>query len=94
MKNKESGEALIGAHIILKKDRSSGTISNINGEFSISLKPGKYTFLVSYTNMQSDTVIVSIISKKTIYRIIELPEYVAVFDEIEIKTEKFQKRIE
>lgn len=94
VKNKESGETLIGAHIILKKNRSSGTISNINGEFSISLKPGKYTFLVSYTNMQSDTVIVSIISKKTTYRTIELPEYVAVFDEIEIKTEKFQKRIE
>jgi len=94
VKNKESGETLIGAHIILKKDRSSGTISNINGEFSISLKPGKYTFLVSYTNMQSDTVIVSIISKKTTHRTIELPEYIAVFEEIEIKTEKFQKRIE
>ncbi len=94
VKNKESGETLIGAHVILKKDRSFGTITNVNGEFSISLKPGNYTFLVSYTNMQTDTISVVITSGKTVYKSIELLEYVAVFEEIEIKTDKFPKKIE
>ena len=89
VKNKESGETLIGAHVVLKNDRSFGTVTNVNGEYSLPLKPGRYTFLISYTNMQNDTLSVSIKAGETVYKVIELLEYVAVFDEIEIKTEKF-----
>lgn len=94
VKNKESGETLIGAHVVLKKDRSFGTVTNVNGEFSIKLNPGNYTFLISYTNMQTDTISLSVTAGETVFKTIELPEYVAVFDEIEIKTDKFQKKIE
>jgi len=94
VKNKENGETLIGAHVVLKNDLSFGTVTNINGEFSIALKPDNYTFLVSYTNMIADTISVLIKPNETVFKIIELLEYVAVFDEIEIKTDKFQKNIE
>ena len=94
VKNKKSGETLIGAHITLKKNRSFGTVTNINGEFSISMKPGYYTFMISYTNMQADSISVNISAGQTVSRTIELLEYIAVFDEIEIKTDKFQSRIE
>ncbi len=94
VKAKETGEVLIGAHVILKKDPSIGTVTNIEGEFSILLKPGNYFFVISFTNMKKDTVSVVIIAGKTVERIIELFPYTKVFDEIEITAGKFEKNIE
>ena len=94
VKAKETGEVLIGAHVILKKDPSIGTVTNTEGEFSILLKPGNYFFVISFTNMKKDTVSVVIIAGKTVERIIELFPYTKVFDEIEITAGKFEKNIE
>ncbi|MCK4287561.1 MAG: TonB-dependent receptor, partial [Bacteroidales bacterium] len=85
---------LIGAHVILKKDPSIGTVTNTEGEFSILLKPGNYFFVISFTNMKTDTVSVIIVGGKTVERIIELRTYTIVFDEIEITAGKFEKNIE
>ncbi|MCK4638525.1 MAG: TonB-dependent receptor, partial [Bacteroidales bacterium] len=94
VKAKETGEVLIGAHVILKKDPSIGTVTNTEGEFSILLKPGNYFFVISFTNMKTDTVSVIIVGGKTVERIIELRTYTIVFDEIEITAGKFEKNIE
>ena len=94
VKEKATGETLVGAHVILKKDRSFGAATDLNGRFSLMLKPGDYFFLVSFTSMKTDTVSVHIAANRTTERIIELLPFSTVFDEIEIKGWKFNEHIE
>lgn len=94
VKEKATGETLVGAHVILKKDRSFGAATDLNGRFSLMLKPGDYIFLVSFTSMKTDTVSVHIAANRTTERIIELLPFSTVFDEIEIKGWKFNEHIE
>ena len=56
VKDQQTGEALIGANIILKMDRSFGTAADVNGNFTISLDRGTYIFEISYTGMKTDSV--------------------------------------
>jgi hypothetical protein len=45
--DKENGEALIGANVILK-GTTSGTVTNVYGFYSLSLEAGDYTIVYSY----------------------------------------------
>ena len=47
IKDKKSGEELIGATVYIKEIKT-GTTTNVYGFYSISLKPGRYTLLYSY----------------------------------------------
>ena len=47
VKDSTSGEALIGAAIYIK-EMQKGTNANAYGFFSLTLNPGKYTFIVNY----------------------------------------------
>jgi len=49
-----SGESLIGANVIISEG-STGVASNNYGFYSLSLKPGTYTFVCSYLGYQADT---------------------------------------
>ncbi|SNS74035.1 TonB-dependent Receptor Plug Domain [Ekhidna lutea] len=49
----ESNEIVPSVNIILKSDRSIGTISNINGVFEINLSPGKHTLVFSHVQYHS-----------------------------------------
>lgn len=59
--DKVTGETLIGASI-LQKGTTNGTITNIDGEFSISV-PGNATFVVSYVGYSNLEVEVNNISQ-------------------------------
>jgi len=50
------GTTLIGANIKLRKDFSTGTITDQEGRFYMQLDPGTYTFIISFIGMASDTV--------------------------------------
>jgi len=49
------GDALIGATILFEKDgrHVAGTVTDIDGKFSVQLDPGNYTFKASYTGFDS-----------------------------------------
>ncbi|MCL1942106.1 MAG: TonB-dependent receptor [Candidatus Azobacteroides sp.] len=53
-----NGEPIIGASILVK-GTSVGTISGMNGDFSISLPSGKNTLVVSYVGMRTKEIVVS-----------------------------------
>lgn len=59
--DKKTGETLIGAYV-LQKGTSSGTITNIDGEFRITV-PGNSTLVVSYVGYQSQEIAVNNQSK-------------------------------
>ena len=45
----ETKEAVIGAYIILKKDPSVGTVSNVEGEFDLDLPEGTHQLIFKYS---------------------------------------------
>ena len=56
IRDKKSGEVLIGATVYLKEIPRSGIASNSYGFYSISAPPGNYTLIVSFAGYQSDTL--------------------------------------
>jgi hypothetical protein len=59
VKNAETGEALIGANIVVKELRGVGTSSNAYGFYSITLAQGEHTLLVQFLGfrVKEDTIL-------------------------------------
>ena len=92
--DKETSESLVGVNIFQKKDMTIGTVTDFNGYFSISLPPGDYIFVASYTGMKTQTVEVIITAGNTTQLNIEMIPFSTDFDEIVIRAGKFDKSIE
>ncbi|GGA99447.1 TonB-dependent receptor [Puia dinghuensis] len=60
IRDKKTGEVLIGATVSLLEIPRSGIMSNAYGFYSISASPGHYTLLVSFSGYQPDTVIINL----------------------------------
>jgi len=58
IKDAETGETLIGANVLLKA--GIGTVSDVNGEFSIEVEKGTYNLLISYVGYRSQKKSVSV----------------------------------
>jgi hypothetical protein len=56
IRDKKTGEVLIGATVALMEQPRSGISSNSYGFYSISAPPGHYTLIVSFTDYGSDTL--------------------------------------
>jgi iron complex outermembrane receptor protein len=94
VKDDETGETLIGANIVWKQDPSFGVATDVNGYFSLILKPGSYIFQLSYTGMVTDTVHIQIISGETVTRELSLKPYINQLQGIEVRAGRFDQRIE
>lgn len=94
IREKGTDEPLVGASIILRLDPTFGTAADINGAFSLQLKRGSYTFLVTYTGMKSDTLSIHIEPGQTIERNIYLEPFISQLQGVEIKVGKFDRPIE
>ena len=60
VKDTTSGEVLIGALVFVKEPEPIGINTNEYGFYSISLKPGKYKVIYSFTGYIDDTVLVDL----------------------------------
>lgn len=49
----ENGETLIGANILIK-GTTQGTVTDIEGNYSLDIKPGKYTLVASFVGYKSN----------------------------------------
>jgi hypothetical protein len=60
VKNGETGEALIGANIVIKELKGVGTSSNAYGFYSITIAKGTYTSIVQFLSfrVKIDTIVV------------------------------------
>ena len=94
VRDKQTNEPLIGANIILKLDRSFGTASDINGQFSIPLKHGSYIFEITFTGMKSDSVSFHLEPGQVLERTIYLEPFISQLQGVEIKAGKFERPIE
>ena len=94
IKADDTGETLIGAHIKLKGDVSTGAITDINGYYQIKLPAGHYVFIISFTGMQTATLDIHIKSGETLTKEIRLKPYVNELQGVEIKVGRFDRSIE
>jgi hypothetical protein len=85
-----NGESLIGATIYIS-ELKTGTISDVYGNFSISLKPGSYSVVISYIGYSSEFKKIDL--DKDINLNIELKVKQENLPEIEITSEKRDKNI-
>jgi hypothetical protein len=56
IREKKSGEVLIGASVYLLELPKSGTVSNAYGFYSITAPAGEYTLIVSFSGLKQDTI--------------------------------------
>ena len=54
--DKETGDALIGASVVVHGDEEIGTISNVDGDFSLNVPEGKQKIIVSYIGYTTVTL--------------------------------------
>ena len=52
----EQQEPIIGAAIVLKSDKTVGSITDIDGKFSLSVPSANVTIVVSYLGMQTQEI--------------------------------------
>jgi len=92
--DESDGSNLVAASIKIKKDFSTGTISDQEGRFSIQLDPGTYTFIISFIGMEPETVTLSLNPGETVEREFRLRKLWQEIEEVEIRVSKFDKPIE
>jgi len=90
----DNNETLIGANIKVKKNPSIGAAADINGRFSIKVPEGHYTFVISFTGMETDTVVVDIKAGQTVERTIKLEEFVSNLQGVEVSAGRFDQKLE
>src|SRR5690625_1587605 len=66
IKDKETGEFLIGATLSVAELPTIGTISNEYGFYSLTIPEGEYTFRVSYSGYDPETKILKLDGNKTV----------------------------
>lgn len=83
--NKRSGEALIGATIYIK-ELGTGTITGINGDFTLKLLPGEYTISVNHMAMKAMQYGLNVLSDGKLY--LELENDFIELEEITVSDQR------
>ncbi|MFV0398330.1 MAG: TonB-dependent receptor [Bacteroidales bacterium] len=66
VKDKSSGETLIGANVVVQDNPSMGAITNEYGFYSLSIPQGKHTLCISYIGYEQKSIQVELNSSITI----------------------------
>jgi outer membrane receptor protein involved in Fe transport len=94
VKEKSTGEPIIGAHIIMIGNSSVGAVSNIEGEFAIECPVGEHLFLISFIGYNQDTIKVVIEKDVISSRVLLLTMEEGMLKEVNIKVGKFDTDLE
>lgn len=83
---------LTGAYIILKSDPSIGTVSNLEGNYELSLPAGEHLLIFKFTGMENDSFYVNIEDGK--YYTLDVVFMPKMFETVNVVVGKFDKRVE
>lgn len=86
IREKKSGEVLIGASAYLLELRQSGTVSNAYGFYSITAPDGKYTMVVSFSGLKADTLQITL--NKNLLLDVQLDQVVQPMMEVTVYSKK------
>ncbi|MFP5041130.1 TonB-dependent receptor [Parasediminibacterium sp. JCM 36343] len=86
VRDKATGETLIGANVSLIGQSGLGTASNAYGFYSVSAPAGTYQLVISYTGYLSDTS--TIVLNKNIIQQVSLGKSTGILDEVTVTTRR------
>jgi len=89
-----NGSPLVAAVVKVEKDFSTGTISDLEGRFSIQLDTGTYTFNISFLGMKSEEITLTLKPGEFIEREFMLEPLWQELEGVEVRVSKFEKPIE
>lgn len=89
-----TGEFLPGATIQLVKNLGKGTVTDIEGEFSISLDSGYHKIICSYTGLNTDTLLVFISPDSITTVNLKLKPTSRILETVVVSSGKFEQRLE
>jgi len=90
IKDKESGEVLIGASVFIK-EKAKGTVSNLYGFYSLTLEKGAYTIQISYVGYKTEEIKINLLKNEKID--LELSPVVLMEDEVVVNAERKDENI-
>lgn len=91
IRDKQTGESLIGANVKLTKLAGLGTVSNAYGFYAITAEEGSYTLVVSFAGYVNDTIALNL-TKNTELNISLVP-YRTQLEEVVVSTRKKNENI-
>jgi TonB-dependent receptor-like protein/carboxypeptidase-like protein len=91
VRDKNSGEVLIGASVSIMELSRSGGISNSYGFYSISAPAGNYRLITSFSGYTSDTIIVSL--NKDLVRSVELLQSNSELQDVVVSSTKKNENV-
>lgn len=91
IRDKQTGETLIGANVKLTKLAGLGTVSNAYGFYSITAEEGSYTLVVSFAGYVNDTIALNLTQNKELN--IALVPYRSQLEEVVVSTRKKNENI-
>ncbi len=80
LKDRMSGETLPGANVVVE-GATIGTITDMDGAYSLDLSPGTYKIVFSYVGFATEVIEVSLEEGETLTRDVELYPDITTFDE-------------
>ena len=87
-------ETLIGAYVFNLNDKTNGTSTDLDGNFSFKANVGLLKIVASYTGMVSDTLEVKVIADQPTVLEIKLNPQVEELGEVVVSAGKFTQKIE
>ncbi|MDX1684010.1 MAG: TonB-dependent receptor [Saprospiraceae bacterium] len=91
VKDRSSGETLIGANVYIKDAPSIGTYSNTYGFYSLTIDTGSYTMVATYLGYQNAEVVMN--ARENTSLNFELSEGVQI-EEVIVRAEEVDKNVE
>ena len=91
VKDKKTGEALIGAVVSVKGTKGVGGVSNDYGFYSLSLAPGEYIFVYQYVGYEKLELKVNL--SKSLKQNVELAESSTELGEVKITGERQDRNV-
>lgn len=91
IKERKSGEVLIGATVYLKEMPKSGTSSNSYGFYSISAPGGVYTLITSFSGYHQDTMKITLDGNRTVT--VELSQKETELEEVVVSSKKRNENV-
>ena len=86
VRDKESGETLIGANVIFSGQTGLGAVTNAYGFYSVSAAEGNYKMIVSFSGYSPDTIPVQL--DRNIELSVALGKFKTQLDEVTITSRK------
>ncbi len=90
----ESGDPILGASVIYRKDVTIGAISDEDGNYIIELPIGTKRIFCRYTSMVTDTFSVTILENRTLSHDIVLKSVIQEIEGVDVRVGRFNKPLE